>query len=103
MLAYLRARAIPGMEVVGSDSYQRTVEIEGVTGSVRIEHLPRHNSLRVTIRFSNVRALPAIVTDLPTVTWDSDTGGTLGTPPDTVGFEATLGPDGTYDVQILAC
>jgi len=62
MLAYLRARAIPGMEVVGDARYQRTVEIEGGIGSVRVEHLPRHNSLRVTIRFSNVRALPAIVT-----------------------------------------
>jgi hypothetical protein len=45
----------------------------------------------------------AIVTELPVVTWDSDTGGTLGTPPDTVGFQATVGPDGSYDVEILAC
>ena len=62
MLAYLRMRAIPGLEVVEDGSYQRTVEIDGLVGSVRVVHLPRRQSLAVTIRFPDVRTLPAIVT-----------------------------------------
>ena len=62
MLAYLQARAIPGIEVVEHGSYHRTVEIDGCVGSVRVDHVPSHDSLGVTIRFSDVRALPAIVT-----------------------------------------
>lgn len=62
MLAYLDARAIPGVEVVENGSYQRTVEMDGSFGSVRVVHLPRQQSLGVTIRFLNVRSLPAILT-----------------------------------------
>lgn len=62
MLDYLRARAIPGVEIVENGSYQRTVEIGGFVGSVEVTHLPRRQSLGVTIRFPNVQALPAIVT-----------------------------------------
>jgi AraC family transcriptional regulator, regulatory protein of adaptative response / DNA-3-methyladenine glycosylase II len=62
MLDYLRARAIPGTELVENGRYLRTVEIEGSTGSVEVAHLPQHQSLSVTIRFPDVRSLPAIVT-----------------------------------------
>jgi len=62
MLVYLRARAIPGVEVVESESYRRTVEIDGFVGSVEVMHLPQRQSLGVTIRFPNVSLLPAIVT-----------------------------------------
>lgn len=61
MLTYLAARAIPGIEVVENGVYQRTVEIEGRIGSVRVVHLPQKQNLSVTIRFPNVRSLPAIV------------------------------------------
>ena len=61
MLGFLRARAIPGVEVVERDTYARTVEIDGVMGSIEVSHLPRYQSLAVTIRFPNVKALPAIV------------------------------------------
>ena len=61
MLGFLRARAIDGLEVVTNDTYARTVEIEGKTGSIEVSHLPRYDSLSVTIRFPEVRALPAIV------------------------------------------
>lgn len=50
MLAYLRARAIPGIEVIEDESYLRTVEIDGFVGSVRVVHLPRQQSLGATIR-----------------------------------------------------
>jgi AraC family transcriptional regulator of adaptative response / DNA-3-methyladenine glycosylase II len=62
MLAYLAARAIRGVEIVANGSYQRTVEIDGFAGSVRIVHLPQQQSLGVAIRFPCVRSLPAIVT-----------------------------------------
>jgi AraC family transcriptional regulator of adaptative response / DNA-3-methyladenine glycosylase II len=62
MLAHLQARAIPGVEIVESGGYQRTVEIDGFIGSVEVTHVPRRQSLGVTIRFPNVRSLPAIVT-----------------------------------------
>ena len=62
MLAYLRARAIPGVEIVENRNYQRTVEIDGLVGCVRVVHLPQQQSLGLAIRFPNVRSLPAIVT-----------------------------------------
>lgn len=61
MLAYLDARAIPGVEVVENGCYRRTIQIEGSVGLVRVFHLPQHESLGVAIRFPSVCALPAIV------------------------------------------
>src|SRR5882762_3022361 len=62
MLGHLLARAIPGVEVVENGIYRRTIEMDGSTGSVEVAHLPQRQSLSVTIRFSNVQSLPAIVT-----------------------------------------
>ncbi|HEV2964862.1 MAG TPA: AlkA N-terminal domain-containing protein [Candidatus Angelobacter sp.] len=61
MLAYLQARAIPGVEVVENGRYRRTVELDGFTGSIEVMHLPQRQSLGVTIRFPRVSGLPAIV------------------------------------------
>lgn len=61
MLDYLRNRAIPGIEVVESGTYLRTVGLGGVTGSIEVAHLPVRESLRVTIHFPRVQMLPAIV------------------------------------------
>jgi AraC family transcriptional regulator of adaptative response / DNA-3-methyladenine glycosylase II len=61
MLAYLRARAIPGVELVEDGIYRRTIGLDGRFGSVEVAHLPAHDSLGVTIRFPCVRVLPAIV------------------------------------------
>jgi hypothetical protein len=44
----------------------------------------------------------AVVAELPAITWESDNGGTIGTPPADIAFSATLGPDG-YQVEIMAC
>lgn len=62
MIDYLRARAIPGVEVVERGSYRRTVEVDGFVGSIDVMHLPERQSLSVTIHFPNVQSLPAIVT-----------------------------------------
>ena len=61
ILAFLRARAIPGVEVVESGRYLRTVEIDGAMGSIEVTHLPERQSLAVSIRFPDVRLLPVIV------------------------------------------
>jgi AraC family transcriptional regulator of adaptative response / DNA-3-methyladenine glycosylase II len=62
MLAFLRTRAVEGVERVTGDTYCRTVLQDGEAGTVEISHLPECESLGVTIRFPSVRALPAIVT-----------------------------------------
>ena len=61
MLAFLRARAIPGVEVVEAGRYLRTVEVDGEVGSIAVAHLPKQQSLEVSIRFPDVKSLPAIV------------------------------------------
>jgi len=61
MLAFLRARAIPGLEVVDAGRYLRTVEVDGALGSIEVTHLADQHSVRVGIRFPQVRSLPAIV------------------------------------------
>ena len=51
MLGFLRARAIPGMELVEGGCYLRTLEVDGKVGSVAVSHLPkatepqRHHSI----------------------------------------------------------
>ena len=61
MLGFLRARAIPCVEVVEVGRYLRTVEIDGAIGSIAVTHLPKQQSLGISIRFPNVKSLPAIV------------------------------------------
>lgn len=61
ILGHLRARAIPGVEMVENGKYLRTVEMDGSVGSIEVAHLPQWQGLGVTIRFPNVRSLPAIV------------------------------------------
>jgi AraC family transcriptional regulator, regulatory protein of adaptative response / DNA-3-methyladenine glycosylase II len=60
MASFLGARAIPGIEVVSSDRYARTIELEGAHGIVAVEPVSG-NALRVAIRFSRLSALPTII------------------------------------------
>jgi AraC family transcriptional regulator, regulatory protein of adaptative response / DNA-3-methyladenine glycosylase II len=61
MLGFLRARAVPGIEIVDRGRYLRTVEVDRAMGSIEVTHLPDRQSLGVSIRFPDVRLLPAIV------------------------------------------
>jgi AraC family transcriptional regulator, regulatory protein of adaptative response / DNA-3-methyladenine glycosylase II len=61
--SFLQARAIPGIEVVSSDRYARTIEIGGVHGVVAVEPASG-NALRVAIQFSRLSALPTIIARL---------------------------------------
>ena len=63
MASFLKARAIPGVEVVSNDRYARTIEIEGVHGVVAVEPAAGH-ALRIAIRCSRLPALPSIIARL---------------------------------------
>jgi AraC family transcriptional regulator, regulatory protein of adaptative response / DNA-3-methyladenine glycosylase II len=63
MLEFLRRRAIAGIEQVTGDRYARTVQLGGVQGTVSVES-DKGNTLRATIRFSTLSALPAIIARL---------------------------------------
>jgi AraC family transcriptional regulator of adaptative response / DNA-3-methyladenine glycosylase II len=61
MLAHLAARAIPGVEKVDAGSYRRCVSENGLDGTIEVTNVPDRRALAVTIRFPEVRALPALV------------------------------------------
>lgn len=63
MLEFLRRRAILGIEHVTTDSYARTIEVDGAQGTVVVRHA-RENALRVTVRCRRLQALPAIIARL---------------------------------------
>lgn len=63
MLAFLRARAIPGVETVSRDGYARTIEIAGAHGTVAVRPTAG-SALRATIQFPKLSALPTIVARL---------------------------------------
>jgi len=61
MLAFLEARAIPGVELIQDSCYYRTIEVDHSLGSIAVRHLPERQSLEATILFPAIRALPNIV------------------------------------------
>jgi len=63
MLSFLRARAIPGIEVVTADVYTRTIEVAGARGTVSVEP-GTGNALKATVRFPKLSALPTIIARL---------------------------------------
>ncbi len=60
MVAFLSARAIPGVESVSGHCYARTIDIAGDHGVVFVEPASG-DALRVAIRFPRMSALPAII------------------------------------------
>jgi AraC family transcriptional regulator of adaptative response / DNA-3-methyladenine glycosylase II len=61
MIAFLAARAVPGMELVENGAYSRVVELDGVLGSVRVAQAADENALKVQVRFPRLSALPGII------------------------------------------
>ena len=61
LLAFFRARAIVGVELVSDDCYMRTFGEEGQVGSVEVRHEPAKLALRVNVRTGNVGVLPRVV------------------------------------------
>ena len=73
MIAFLAARAIPGVEVVENDRYIRTFALDGATGTLEVARSPRsagrnaekpESALVATIHTSDVKPLGAIVARL---------------------------------------
>jgi len=60
MLTFLAARAIQGIEVVDGDCYTRSIAIDGAHGTVAVRPGAGH-TLKVTVRFATLSALPAII------------------------------------------
>jgi AraC family transcriptional regulator of adaptative response / DNA-3-methyladenine glycosylase II len=63
MIAFLRQRAIAGIEHIDGQRYARTLQLHGLTGTVVVEPAARH-ALRVCVRFPKLSALPAIIARL---------------------------------------
>jgi AraC family transcriptional regulator of adaptative response / DNA-3-methyladenine glycosylase II len=59
MLTFLRTRALPGIELVDGDRYVRSIELEGMAGSLEVR--PGRGVLLTTLRLPSVRALPGLV------------------------------------------
>ena len=60
LLSFLHARAIPGVEAVTNGRYARTIALGGGRGLLMVEP-GKENRLRATIRFPDLRSLPAII------------------------------------------
>jgi len=60
ILSFLRARAIPGIEMVSSGRYARTIAIGDERGVLVVEPAER-NCLKATVRFPTLKNLPAII------------------------------------------
>ena len=61
ILAFLRLRAVAGVELVDETSYTRALSLAGASGIVRIEKARHESSLLVTMSLSLSRVLPAVV------------------------------------------
>jgi AraC family transcriptional regulator of adaptative response / DNA-3-methyladenine glycosylase II len=66
IINFLAQRAIPGVEIAGSESWMRTVQyINGeqkhVYGWIRVEHRPEKNALAVTVGLPLLPALPHLL------------------------------------------
>jgi AraC family transcriptional regulator of adaptative response / DNA-3-methyladenine glycosylase II len=89
MLEFLRARAIPGIETIEKTVYKRTVEIGGQSGFIEVNHLPRKDSLSVTIHFPTVQALQEIVNRVRRL---FDLGADIETIDEHLSLDKELGP-----------
>jgi AraC family transcriptional regulator of adaptative response / DNA-3-methyladenine glycosylase II len=62
MLAFLAARAIPGVERVDAVAYRRSIALDGVAGAFEVRHAAKGAALELAVQFSDPRALLQIVT-----------------------------------------
>ena len=61
LIAFLSARATPGVEVVEASCYRRTISIAGNTGTIRIARSGSKPALALEVQFPDSRALLVIV------------------------------------------
>ena len=84
MLAFLAARAIPGVETVTGSTYRRTIAIGGHSGVVSVAPADK-NRINVSVRFPNIAALPQVIARVRRV-FD------LAADPDAIGAHLSLDP-----------
>ena len=61
LLGFLAARATPGVEVVTTESYRRTVRIGDATGIVELRPQPTTATVELRLQLSDLHGLPALV------------------------------------------
>ncbi len=61
VLAFLAARATPGVEIVEGNSYQRTISIQGSRGYFEVSPDTKNNSLTVRVQIGDPRTLYKII------------------------------------------
>ena len=61
LIAFLRRRAIPGVERVTKNSYQRTIEIDGVPGYLTVEPDTTGPRLVVSLKINSAQGLEQVV------------------------------------------
>ncbi len=64
ILAFLAARAIPGVEAVDGQTYRRVIELGDRTGTIAVSDDPTRHRLRATIRFPDTASLPTLIARL---------------------------------------
>jgi AraC family transcriptional regulator of adaptative response / DNA-3-methyladenine glycosylase II len=84
MLAFLAARAIPGVETVSENVYRRTIAIGENSGVISVAPADK-NRVDVRVRFPDMAALPQIIARVRRV-FD------LAADPDTIGAHLSLDP-----------
>ena len=60
LIAFLKLRAIPGVELVTDDRYARTIELDGEMGTIAVSPVAA-DQLAVQVRFPRPSALPSIL------------------------------------------
>ena len=61
ILAFLRARAIPGVERADESAYRRTIAFDSATGLIEVRHASGSAALELIVQFPKPRALLRIV------------------------------------------
>src|SRR5215467_14253203 len=61
LLAFLAARATPGVETVEGSRYRRTIALDGKTGVVDVAPVESPSALALEVRFPEPGALPLVV------------------------------------------
>ncbi len=61
LLAFLRPRATPGVEVIDENSYQRTIESDGGAGTIEVRPDPQNAGLIVRVALPKYRGLLRVV------------------------------------------
>lgn len=89
VVRFLAARAIPGVELVETGRYRRTISIGAGRGAVEVVPAFDRNALVATVRFDDARAVPGILARLGRL---FDLGAPVGEIAEWLAADPLLGP-----------